>query len=254
MWICNLIAKLLRKRYLVHTLAVLSPGDPAMALKKIAQNLASIGILGLLLFIPAGTLAWPQAWVFLALFDGCTVVFGLWLRKIDPALVAERMKSPIRADQKPRDRAVMGAILLGFGAWLVFIALDARRFGWSHVPLWAQIVGAALIVAAFYAWTGVMWANSFASTAIRLQPERGQTVISTGPYAVVRHPMYAYALFLMIGAPLLLGSLWGLMGVVLLMPLLVVRILGEEAMLMNGLPGYREYAARVRFRLLPRVW
>jgi protein-S-isoprenylcysteine O-methyltransferase Ste14 len=89
---------------------------------------------------------------------------------------------------------------------------------------------------------------------VRLQKERGQTVISTGPYAVVRHPMYAYAVLLMIGAPLLLGSLWGLMGLVLFIPLLAARTLGEEVMLMEGLPGYREYAAKVRFRLLPGVW
>ena len=220
----------------------------------VAQNLAFMGFLGLLLFLPAGTLAWPQAWVFLALFDGCTLAFGLWLRKIDPDLLAERMKSPLSADQKPRDRAVMGAVMVGFAVWLVFMALDARRFGWSHVPLWAQALGAVLIVAAFYAWAGVMRVNSFAATRVRLQQERGQTVIATGPYAVVRHPMYADAMLLMVGAPLLLGSLWGLLGAALLMPLLAARILGEEAMLLDGLPGYREYAAKVRWRLFPGVW
>ena len=99
-----------------------------------------------------------------------------------------------------------------------------------------------------------MHVNRFAAVEVRLQAERGQTVISTGPYAVVHHPMYAYALLLMIGAPLLLGSLWGLVGAPLFMPLLAVRALGEEAMLIDGLPGYRDYAARVRFRLLPGVW
>jgi protein-S-isoprenylcysteine O-methyltransferase Ste14 len=222
--------------------------------KQVVQNLAFMVFLGLLLFLPAGTLAWPQAWIFLALFDGCCVAFGLWLRKTDPGLLAERMKSPLSADQKPRDRAVMGAIVFGLAAWLVFMALDARRFGWSHVPLWVQVLGAVLIVATFYAWTGVLDANSFAVTTVRLQPERGQTVISTGPYAVVRHPMYAYTLPLMVGTPLLLGSLWGLVGVVLFMPLLAARALGEETMLMEGLPGYREYAAKMRLRLLPGVW
>jgi protein-S-isoprenylcysteine O-methyltransferase Ste14 len=109
-------------------------------------------------------------------------------------------------------------------------------------------------VGAFYGWIGVLRANSFAAVTVRLQKERGQTVISTGPYAVVRHPMYSYAVLLMIGAPLLLGSLWGLLGVVVLLPLLAARALGEEVMLMDGLPGYREYAAKVRFRLLPGVW
>jgi protein-S-isoprenylcysteine O-methyltransferase Ste14 len=220
----------------------------------VIQNIAFMGFLGLLLFLPAGTLAWPQAWVFLALFDGCCVAFGLWLRKTDPGLLAERMKSPIGADQKPRDRAVIVAIMVGLAGWLVFIALDARRFAWSHAPLWAQVLGAALVVVAFYAWTGVLRANSFAVTTVRLQPERGQTVISTGPYAIVRHPMYAYTPLLLVGTSLLLGSLWGLVGVVLLIPLLATRALSEETMLINGLPGYREYAAKVRFRLLPGVW
>jgi protein-S-isoprenylcysteine O-methyltransferase Ste14 len=148
----------------------------------------------------------------------------------------------------------MSAILVVFIGWFGFMAVDARRCGWSHTPLWAQALGAALIVGAFYGWVGVLRANSFAAVTVRLQEERGQTVISTGPYAVVRHPMYAYAVLLMIGAPLLLGSLWGLMGVVLLLPLLAARALGEEVMLLDGLPGYREYAAKVRLRLLPGVW
>ncbi len=164
------------------------------------------------------------------------------------------MKSPFGGNQKTRDRAVMGALEFGFAGWFVFMALDARRFGWSHAPLWVQGLGAALIVAAFYAWTGVLRANSFATTAVRLQPERGQTVISGGPYAVVRHPMYADAMLLMLGVPLLLGSLWGLLGVAPMVLLLALRIVGEEAMLIDGLPGYREYAARVRFRLVPGVW
>ena len=113
---------------------------------------------------------------------------------------------------------------------------------------------ALMILVAFIGWVGVLAANSFAATQVRLQPERGQRVISTGPYGVVRHPMYAYSLLLMIGAPLLLGSLWGLLGLALFVPLLAARLLGEEAMLMEGLPGYRDYAAKVRFRLVPGVW
>lgn len=148
----------------------------------------------------------------------------------------------------------MGAILVVFCGWLVFMAFDARRFGWSHTPWWAQVSGAALIVSAFYGWVGVLKANTFASVTLRVQEERGQTVISTGPYAIVRHPMYAYAVLLFVGTPLLLGSLWGLFGVVLFIPLLAARVRGEETMLLDGLPGYRDYCAKVRFRLLPSVW
>jgi protein-S-isoprenylcysteine O-methyltransferase Ste14 len=223
-------------------------------LKMIVQSLVFAIVVGLLLFLPAGTLAWPQAWAFMALFIACSEATGLWLRKTDPALLAARMKSPLSAEQRPRDRAIITAILAGLCAWVVFMALDARRFGWSYTPLWAQVLGAALILWAFYGWAGVLKANSFAAVTVQLQQERGQTVISTGPYAVVRHPMYAYALLFMIGVPLLLGSLWGLLGLALFIPLLAARLLGEEAMLRDGLSGYREYAAKVRWRLVPGVW
>ena len=225
-----------------------------MLVKMLAHSLAFAVLLGLLLFLPAGTPAWPQAWVFIVLFVGCSEAIGVWLKGTDPDLLVERMKSPISADQKRSDRVVVGAVLVAFCGWFVFMAIDARRFGWSRTPLWAQALGAALIVGAFYGRVTVLRANSFAAATVRLQPERGQSVISTGPYAVVRHPMYAYAVLLMIGAPLLLGSLWGLLGMVAFLPLLAARVRGEEVMLLNGLPGYREYAAKVPFRLLPGVW
>jgi protein-S-isoprenylcysteine O-methyltransferase Ste14 len=223
-------------------------------LKAVVQNLTFTVLLGALLFLPAGTLAWPQGWIFLVLFVACSQATGLWLLKTDPALLAERMKSPFSADQRPRDRAIIVVIMVFLCAWLVFMPLDARRFGWSHTPLWAQVIGAVLIVAAFWGWVGVLRANSFASVKVRVQQERGQTVISTGPYAVVRHPMYGYVLPLLVGTPLLLGSLWGLLGIVVVMPLLAARALGEEDVLMDGLPGYRDYAAKVRFRLVPGIW
>ena len=197
-------------------------------LKAVIQNLVFIVILGLLLFLPAGTLAWPQGWTFLALFVGCSHATGFWLLKTNPELLAERMKSPFSADQRPRDRAIIVAIMVFLCVWLVFMPLDGRRFSWSHTPLWAQVIGAALIVGAFMGWVCVLRANSFASVKVRVQRERGQTVISTGPYAVVRHPMYSYVLLLLIGTPLLLGSLWGLLGVVVVVPLLAARALGEE--------------------------
>jgi protein-S-isoprenylcysteine O-methyltransferase Ste14 len=224
-----------------------------MVLKLIAKS-SSLVFLGMLLFLPAGTLAWPQAWIFLALFAVCSVGIGLWLIKTNPSLFAERMKPILSVEQKPRDRVIIIAILVFFYAWFAFMALDARRFGWSHTPPWAQILGALLIVSAFVGWVQVLQANHFASVTVRLQKDRGQTVISTGPYAVVRHPMYSYALLLMIGVPLLLGSLWGLLGLVLFVPLLGLRAIGEETMLMDGLAGYRDYTAKVRFRLLPGVW
>jgi protein-S-isoprenylcysteine O-methyltransferase Ste14 len=223
-------------------------------LEATVRNLAFNAVLFLLLFGSAGTWAWPQAWIFLILFNLCTQSIGVWLLKTNPALLAERMKSPISADQTPRDRMVMLVLGLFLCAWLVFIGLDARRFGWSQVPLWSQVIGAVLIVGAFFGWIQVLRANTFAAVTVRLQKERGQTVISTGPYAVVRHPMYSYMILMLIGTPLLLGSLWGLLGGPLAILLIAARALGEEALLMDGLPGYREYAAKVPYRLLPGVW
>jgi protein-S-isoprenylcysteine O-methyltransferase Ste14 len=224
-------------------------------LKTVIQNLAIVlVVIGLLLFVAAGTIDWPQAWVFLAVFFGCGLASGYWLFKTNPELLAERMKSPLRDNQKPRDRAVTGILYAALCLWLVFIAFDARRFGWSSVPAWAQAAGGVLVVAAFYGWGRVLHENSFAVTSVRLQPERGQSVISTGPYAVVRHPMYAVAIAAFIGTPLMLASFGGLLGMLVFMPLLAIRALSEEAILASGLPGYREYAAKVRFRLVPGLW
>ncbi len=218
-----------------------------------ARSVAGLALFALLLFLPAGTADWPSAWVFLALFAICGLATGLWLRRTDPALLAERMRSPLSGLQRPRDRAIMVALFLAFAAWSVFMGLD-ERFGWSRAPRWAQALGAVLILVAFWGWILVLRANSFASVTVRVQAERGQTVATTGPYAVVRHPMYAYALLFLIGAPLLLGSLWGVAWLAIFLPLLAARTLGEEAVLMHGLPGYREYATKVRYRLVPGIW
>jgi protein-S-isoprenylcysteine O-methyltransferase Ste14 len=225
-----------------------------MMLKLITQNLITLVVTAALLFGPAGTLEWPQAWIFLVLFFSCGHAIGYWLLKTNPGFLAERLKSPLRSNHTLRDQVVTALLCVTICIWIVFIALDSRRIGWSSVPRWAEVIGGALIVGSFYAWSMVLRENTYAVTSVRLQPERGQVVISTGPYAVVRHPMYAAAAGCFIGTPLLLGSLWGLLGFFAFMPLLATRALGEEAILMDGLPAYREYAATVRFRLLPGLW
>jgi protein-S-isoprenylcysteine O-methyltransferase Ste14 len=230
----------------------MSPGTVVRAM--IVQSVTGLVLTALILFLPAGTLAWPQGWVFLVLLIGCGLVTDVDLLRRDPALLAARMKSPISPDQKPRDRAVMRVILVFFIGWMAFIPLDARRFGWSHAPLWAEVCGGGLMLAAFWGWSIVLRANTFAATTIELQAARGQTVITTGPYAVVRHPLYGFTLLFMLGAPLLLGSLWGLAGLVIFIPLLAARALGEEALLRAGLPGYADYAEKVRFRFAPGIW
>ncbi len=225
-----------------------------MLLNLIIRSVLGVLAMALILFLPAGTLDWPQAWIFVAIFILCSTVIGAWLYRTDRDLLAARMASPMSRDQRPRDRAVILAIMVLYFASFLFMALDARRFHWSHVPVWLEVAGAALIVISFWGNVGVMRANSFAAVNIRVQSERGQTVVDTGPYAVVRHPMYAWILPLLLGTPLLLGSAWGVLWLALFVPLLAARISGEEAVLIDGLAGVIATIsrARVRYRLDPR--
>ncbi|THD82107.1 MAG: isoprenylcysteine carboxylmethyltransferase family protein [Phenylobacterium sp.] len=211
-------------------------------------------VMAAVLFGGAGTWDWPGGWAFISLFGLLSVVISLWLLAVDPALLAERMKPPVRQGQKPWDRIFLLVIGVGFLGWLALIGVDARRMGWSHLPPAGQAVGAGLMVLSYLGIAWVYRTNSFASPVIRLQAERHQTVASTGPYAFVRHPMYAFALLIFVGAPLLAGSLWGLTVVPLAAIAIGVRAVGEERMLKAELPGYEAYARRIRWRFAPGVW
>jgi len=225
-----------------------------MARKLILQTLIWFGGMGLLLFVPAGTLDWPGAWAFLAEMVALSTVTGLLLARHDPALLAERLGSPIQEGQPTADKFLLISIFLALAGWLVFMALDAVRFRWSNAPDWAQVIGALSLALSIWIGYRAMRENSFAAPVVKIQKERGQTVITTGPYSYVRHPLYAGALFLFIGVPLLLGSWWGLAPTPVFVLLLVARILLEEKTLRAGLEGYDAYAARVRYRLVPLIW
>lgn len=225
-----------------------------MIAKVLIQSLLGALFFALVLFIPAGTAAWPEGWAYLVLFSILSLATAFWMLRTDPALLAARMRSPLAGDQRPRDRAIAAVLFAVCIAWYVFMALDARRFEWSHVPIWLEVVGAVLVVWSFWGWITVLRANSFAATTIEVQKERSQSVISTGPYAFVRHPMYAYCIPFAIGTTLMLGSLWGFVGMIPFFLLIGARTLGEEAVLREELAGYRDYAERVRYRLLPGVW
>lgn len=224
-----------------------------MAGKVIVQTLVWYGVMGLLLFVPAGTLHWPGAWVFLAGMLGLSAVTGLLLARHDPELLAERLGSPVQKGQPTADKFLLIAILLALAGWLVFMGFDAR-FGWSDVPVWVQALGALSVGLALWIGYRALRENSFAAPVVKIQKERGQFVVDTGPYSYVRHPLYAGALFFFIGVPLLLGSWWGLAPTPAFVLLLAARILLEEKTLRAGLPGYDAYAARVRYRLVPRIW
>jgi protein-S-isoprenylcysteine O-methyltransferase Ste14 len=224
-----------------------------MIAKLLLQNLIWTVAMGALLFVPAGTLHWPAAWVFLGTIAVLGLSGGLWLARTDPALLAERMRPMMQDDQPAADKKFM----LAFGAaaliWFIAIGLD-RRMHASEVPVALQALGLIMLVLSFGFILWVMRENSFAAPVIKLQTERGHRVISTGPYAWVRHPMYSGTVLFFVGMPLLLGSWWGVALSPLFIVLFAIRAGIEERALLAGLPGYADYAARVRYRLLPGVW
>jgi protein-S-isoprenylcysteine O-methyltransferase Ste14 len=208
-------------------------------------------VMGLLLFVPAGTVHYWQAWVYLSIFTGASVLTTLYLLRKDPALLERRMRGGPTAEKQPAQKFIMLCTSIGFIALLVVPAFD-HRFGWSTVPLGGVVVGDVLVAIGFYLIALVYRANTFASATIEVA--KNQQVISTGPYSIVRHPMYASASLYLLGTPLALGSYWGLVPVAAMMPFLLWRLFDEERFLARNLPGYTAYQKRVRHRLVPFVW
>lgn len=206
------------------------------------------------LFLAAGTIAWLAGWIFMVLFFGFVLAITLWLFRYNPDLLKERM-TITRSDQKAWDKIFMfGLAYIAFLGWLVLMPLDAVRFHWSQVPVWLQVVGALVLLCSFYLFFATYRENSYLSPMVRIQEDRGQTVVSTGPYHYVRHPMYAAALLLFLGTSLLLGSWYGLLGGLILGVMVAIRAILEERTLRKELTGYDAYMAQVKYRLIPYVW
>ena len=208
-------------------------------------------VMALLLFVPAGTVRYWQAWVYLSIFFGAAALTTMFLMRKDPALLERRMSGGPTAEKQPTQKFIMLCTSLGFIALLVVPALD-YRFAWSTVPLSGVLVGDALVAVGFYLIFLVYKENTFTSATIEVAPD--QKVISTGPYAIVRHPMYASALLYLVGTPLALGSYWGFAPLVGMLPFLIWRLFDEERFLALNLPGYTDYQKKVRHRLVPRIW
>jgi protein-S-isoprenylcysteine O-methyltransferase Ste14 len=208
-------------------------------------------VMASLVFAAAGTLRYWQAWTFLAVYFAASLAITLDLIRNDPALLARRMSGGPFAEKEPAQKLIMSATSFGFIGLLVLPAVD-HRLGWSDLPGWAAIAGDVIML---LGWLGIFFVfreNSFASAVIESAAD--QRLISSGPYAWVRHPMYAAALVMLLGMPLALGSAWGVLLVLALVPLLIWRLMDEERFLVNHLPGYCEYQGRVRYRLLPLIW
>jgi protein-S-isoprenylcysteine O-methyltransferase Ste14 len=203
----------------------------------------------------AGSWRWTAGWIFAVWFDVMVLSITLCMYVRDPALLAERTQAPGSRNQKPWGKFLLTAIYVIAIAWLIVMPLDAERFGWSPpFPLWLKALGGLALMPALYFIYRATVDNAYLSTLVRIQNDRGQHVISTGVYGLVRHPLYFGCLLLMIGAPLLLGSVYGPTMTSAGLTLLVGRIIGEEAMLTSGLKGYETYKRKVIHRLIPFVW
>lgn len=223
----------------------------SLIIPTIRTILTGVLIFGVLLFLPAGTLNYWQAWVFIAVFLGSANAIGVYLSIYDPELLERRKQIGPAAERNIAQKIIISFAIGGFLGMLVFCAFD-HRFGWSPVPWYLSLAGDALIVIGFFIDFRVFKENSYGASNI--QVVEGQRVITTGPYALVRHPMYSGVLVMMIGVPPALDSLWGLAFLALTIPMLIWRILDEETLLKHDLPGYTEYAEKVRYRLIPYLW
>ena len=220
-------------------------------IKLAASSVIGLVVVGFILFYPAGTFDYWQGWVFIAVFTIATIAPSLYLARTDPAALQRRMHGGPLAE----GRTVQKFIIIGsFGALFAMMALSAydHRVGWSSVPTMVCVIGDVLIVVGLVAAMMVVIQNSYAAATVRV--EEGQKLASSGLYGLVRHPMYAANLILMVGIPLALGSYWGLLLVIPAQLVLVLRILDEEKLLTEELVGYREYKQRVHYRLVPYVW
>jgi protein-S-isoprenylcysteine O-methyltransferase Ste14 len=236
-----------------HAIIIPADGDPRMIAKLLLQNTGFVAVMGVLLLVSAGTLHWPGAWTFLAISLVLGPAFGFWLAKTDPGLLAERMRLTARDEQPAADKKFMPAIVAAVVIWFVVMGID-RRFHPSEASFVLQALGLAMYLLSMVCIMWVFRENSFAAPVVKLQAERGQHVISTGPYAWVRHPMYSSSMLFFIGVPLLLGSWWGVAMLPVFIVLFAIRMRIEERTLIAGLPGYADYRTHVRYRLVPGLW
>lgn len=223
--------------------------------KKVVFAFLYILIFPALILLLSGDFFWPEGWIFSIWFILLCFSTILYLYRKDPALLEERYKQPGTGNQELWDRYVVYGLLIGFILWIVIMPLDAKRFGWSPVfPLWLKVAGGAGLAGSFFLFFRSYTDNTFLSPLVRIQKDRNQRVVSNGVYGIVRHPMYLGGILMFVGAPLVLGSVYGLLVGLALTMLLMARVRGEEVMLARDLEGYREYTQNVRYRLFPFLW
>ena len=221
---------------------------PGLFFGALTKYLLGLVLVALLLFLPVGTLAYPNGVLFLCLLFLPMLILGTVLFVRAPELLRRRL------DGKEKEKAQRGVLL--FSALMFptgfFVSTLDFRFGWSHVPLYAVFAASVLFLLGYVLYAEVMRENAYLSRTVKV--EEGQTVVSSGLYRIVRHPMYLSTLMMFLPIPLILGSIWGLLAFLPYPVLLVFRILNEEKLLERELDGYSDYMARVRYRLLPFIW
>jgi len=220
-------------------------------INRLIQVFVSVLLMGLVLFLSAGRLDWPAAWIFLGFYVLVIQTLGVWAMRKNPEVVNERGKMQ---NIKSWDKTLM--IIYTVMLFVVFAVagLDAGRFGWSAMPIALQVVG---FVALAFAMAVTYWAmatNPFLSTIVRIQDDRGHYVVTSGPYRYVRHPMYAMMFLMWPGIALELGSWWALLPAAVIVMVFVIRTALEDRTLQAELTGYTAYAQRVRYRLVPGLW
>jgi protein-S-isoprenylcysteine O-methyltransferase Ste14 len=207
--------------------------------------------LGALVFIPAGILNYWQGWAYFGTAISASALYTIYLVKHDPALLQRRQQVGPSHEKEPAQKIIVLFIFATFVTLIVLPPLD-YRLGWSPVPWYVSVIGVALVALSFYFFYLVSKINTYAAANVRV--EKGQRVVDTGVYGLVRHPMYFGTLFLIVGTPLALGSWWTLLLTPAFLLLLYFRIASEEKVLMRDLAGYAEYQRKVRYRLIPFIW
>jgi len=229
--------------------------NESISLSKLIGSFFYLLAFPVILLTLGGDWRWPEGWVYSIIFYVMCSANLLYLHFKDPALLKERFGSPVQKEQKPWDKVLLILFFIEFLVCFAIMPLDARRFHWSpEFPLWIRIAGALLLVLAMLMLFEALRENTFAAPVVKMQKERGQKVISSGMYGVIRHPMYAGAVLLFISTPLLLGSVYGLLIGLLLIITIAVRSVGEEAMLKQELDGYSDYMKKVKWRIIPFVF
>ena len=227
-------------------------GDPSALIgRALVSGVITLVIVAALMFGVAGTLTWWQGWLFLLVYSAWAVGISVWVFRRDPALFERRLRAGPTAEPHATQRVIMTLASAGFLGLLIVPALD-HRFGWSDTGARLAVAGNLLFSLGWVGIALVFRENSFTASTVEIIP--GQAVVSTGPYALVRHPMYAAATLLLAGIPLALGSWWGLVPLGLTIPVVIWRLLDEERLLTRDLPGYATYRQTVRYRLIRGLW